>query len=419
MFDKIKKLLLKKSVQNGAWMYALQFFNMVVPLLTLPYITRVLGSSMYGTFSTALNIVSYLQVVVEYGFIMSATREVAINEKRDLNKTFTTVVLGRVLLLGICVLISFGYALLHIKNKSLCFSFLILLTCLLGVCIQMNWLFQGLQEMKYISIVNVVARSISTALIFIFVKSASDLYLYCLLYSVSPFLSGLIGLFLAKKKYALHFVRIGFHGILGELKDGFYVFTTQLSAKVFGAIGITFLSIFASSSVVGIYSAIQKIPNVMILLWTPIDQVIYPITSKHYKNGFCEGQNFVKSVRKKIIPIFIIMALAIGAISRPIVQLLYGSEYSPYYYWLLPLLAWLILSIDNNFWGVQNLLGSGHDKEYGEAFQIGVVATIALNFLFIWLWGGMGAAIAPLVSELFLNILLRWKTAGIVKGGKG
>ena len=157
----------------------------------------------------------------------------------------------------------------------------------------------------------------------------------------------------------------------------------------------------------------------MILLWTPIDQVIYPITSKHYKNSFSEGQNFVKTVRKKILPIFILMALAIGAISKPTVQILYGSEYSPYFYWLLPLLAWLIISIDNNFGGVQNLLGSGHDREYGEAFQIGVAATIALNFFCIWLWGGMGAAIAPLVSELFLNILLRRKTAGIVKGGKG
>lgn len=82
------------------------------------------------------------------------------------------------------------------------------------------------------------------------------------------------------------------------------------------------------------------------------------------------------------------------------------------------MLAWLIVSIDNNFWGVQNLLGSGHDKEYGEAFQIGVVATIVLNLLFIWLWGGMGAAIAPLVSELVLNILLRWKTSAIVKKEK-
>lgn len=418
MIQKLKELLHRKSVQNGAWMYALQFFNMVVPLLTLPYITRVLGSSMYGTFSTALNIVSYLQVVVEYGFIMSATRKVAINGTKDLNKTFTIVVLGRVLLLGACILISLGYIFLNIKNKSLCFSFLILLICLLGVCVQMNWLFQGMQEMKYISIVNVIARSVSTALIFIFVKSTSDLYLYCLLYSVSPFLSGFIGLFLAKKKYALHFIKIRFKDVVEELKDGFYVFTTQLSAKVFGAIGITFLGIFASSSVVGIYSAIQKIPNLLILLWSPIDQVIYPITSKHYKNSFDEGQKFVKRARKKILPLFIVMAIIIAILSKPIVQILYGSEYSPFFYWLLPLLAWLIFSIDNNFWGVQNLLGSGHDKEYGEAFQIGVVATIVLNLLFIWLWGGMGAAVAPLVSELVLNILLRWKTSTIVKKEK-
>ena len=418
MIQKIKELLHKKSVQNGAWMYALQFFNMVVPLLTLPYITRVLGSSMYGMFSTALNIVSYLQVVVEYGFIMSATRKVAINGKRDLNKTFTTVVFGRVLLLGICVLVSLGYIFLHIKNKILCLSFIILLICLLGVCFQMNWLFQGLQEMKCISIVNVVARSMSTVLIFIFVKSSSDLYLYCLLYSVSPFLSGFIGLILAKRKYSLKFVKLRFKDVLCELKDGFYVFTTQLSAKVFGAIGITFLSIFASSSIVGIYSAIQKIPNVMILLWTPIDQVIYPITSKHYKNSFFEGQNFVKWARKKILPVFIVIAMIIGVFSKPIVLILYGREYSPFFYWLLPLLVWLIVSIDNNFWGVQNLLGSGHDKEYGEAFQIGVIATIVLNLLLILLFGGMGAAIAPHLSELVLNMLLRLKTFDIVKKKK-
>lgn len=396
-------------------MYTLQFFNMVVPLITLPYVTRILGSSGYGVFSTAFNIVSYLQVVVEYGFIMSATRKVAINGRKDLNKTFTTVILGRSLLLGVCIVISTFYVLFNSTHTTLCYCFLILLVCLLGYCVQMNWCFQGLQEMKYISVVNIIARSSSTVLIFLFVKSANDLYLYCLLYSISPFLSGFIGLFLAKKKYSLHFIKIRFKDVLQELKDGFYVFTTQLSSKVFGAIGITFLGIFATSSVVGIYSAIQKIPNVMVLLWSPIDQVIYPITSKHYENSFAEGQNFVKWARKKILPLFVILAVLIGVLSKPVVQILYGSEYSPFFYWLLPLLAWLIVSIDNNFWGVQNLLGSGHDKEYGEAFQIGVAATILFNFLFIWLWGGTGAAFAPLVSELILNLSLRWKTKGITK----
>ena len=79
MLTRIKELIQRKSVKNGAWMYALQFFNFVVPLLTLPYITRILGSSLYGVFSIALNIVGYLQIAVEYGFGLSASRNVAIN----------------------------------------------------------------------------------------------------------------------------------------------------------------------------------------------------------------------------------------------------------------------------------------------------------------------------------------------------
>lgn len=407
MVERVRALIHKKSVKNGLWMYALQFFNMVVPLLTLPYITRVLGTAGYGTFSTALNIVGYLQVVVEYGFGMSATRKVAINGRHDINKTFTCVILGRVFLLGVCTIISIIYIAGNTNKPSLCLSFLILLICLFGVSVQMNWIFQGMQDMKYISIVNVIARSISTALIFVFVKSANDLFIYSLLYSISPFLSGFIGLFLAKRKYSLKFSKVHLSDVICELKDGFYVFTTQLSGKVFGAIGITFLSLFASSSTVGIYSAIQKIPNVMILLWTPIDQVIYPITSKYFTSGYHNGQSFVFKMRKKIIPLFALMASVTSIFSRPIVNILFGNEYSAYYYWLIPLLGWLIVSIDNNFWGVQNLLGSGHDKEYGRAFQISVVATILLNLIFIILSGGMGAALAPLFSELLLNIFLR------------
>ena len=68
----------KKYVKNGVWLYGLQFFNTVLPLVTLPYITRVLGTAKYGTFSVVLNFVSYLQVVVESGCALSATREVAL-----------------------------------------------------------------------------------------------------------------------------------------------------------------------------------------------------------------------------------------------------------------------------------------------------------------------------------------------------
>lgn len=407
MKNYLRKALGNKSIANGMWLYALQFFNLVVPLLTLPYITRVLGSESYGTFSIALNVITYLQVVVEYGFGMSATRKVAIKKQENLDKTFTSVVFGRAILLIFSLCAAVAYIIVNRNNQSICISLLILLICLLGYCVQMNWVFQGFQEMKFISIVNVIGRTVSTGLIFVLVKSSDDLFLYSLLYSVSPFLSGFIGLFIAKNRYKLKFIIVTLCDVIGELKDGFYVFTTQLSSKVFGAIGVTFLGIYVESSIVGVYSAIQKIPNILILLWTPVAQIIYPIVSTKFNHNFSDGYNYVKKIRKMIMPLFVAIAIGIGVFAKTIVQVLFGAEYAMHYIWLYPLLAWLVVAIDNNFWGIQLLLGSGHDREYGKAFNISVVATIFVNFVAIYFWGALGASLAPLLSEAILNFLLR------------
>lgn len=413
----LHKIASSRSVANGMWLYALQFFNLVVPLLTLPYITRILGSESYGTFSIALNVITYLQVVVEYGFGMSATRKVAIEGKKNLNRTFSAVIFGRSILLLCSLCLAGLYTIANRNDQSLCISFAILLICLLGYCVQMNWAFQGLQEMKYISIINVLGRSISTALIFVFVKSADDIFVYSLLYSISPFLSGFLGLLIAKKRYQLKIVRISMNDVLGELKDGFYVFTTQLSSKVFGAIGITFLGIYSTTSVVGAYSAIQKIPNILILMWSPIAQIIYPMASSRFNLEFSSGYNFVKKIRKIVMPFFFLVALGIGLFAQRIVHILFGPEYVAFYMWLYPLLAWLLVAIDNNFWGIQLLLGSGHDKEYGSAFNVSVAITVVVNFLLIYLFSGSGASIAPLISEIILNLLLRKNAARIIKQG--
>ena len=99
LIEEISRFTGKRTVKNGIWMYLLQFFNAVVPILTLPYITRVLGSAGYGVFSIAFNIVSYMQVMVEYGFGMSATRKVALADKEDINELFSTVICARSILL--------------------------------------------------------------------------------------------------------------------------------------------------------------------------------------------------------------------------------------------------------------------------------------------------------------------------------
>ncbi len=407
MKNKIKNILSSKVINNGIWMYLLQLFNTVIPLVTLPYVTRILGTSKYGVFSTSFNLVGYLQVIVEYGFAMSATREVALGHNREkINKLFSTILYCRLILLFLCVLFSIVYLWIWHPDIIQLLSYWLLCITLLATTIQENWLFQGLEDMKYIAITNIIARTVTMVLIFGYVKGINDLLTYCYLYAVAPLISNLLGLGIAKVKYDIKFVRVNIKDILMEFKRGWYIFTTQFTSKVFGAIGVTFLAFLDTSSTVGIFSAIQKIPNALILMWTPISTVLYPEVSKKMKVSFIKGEQFVLHIRKYLLVIFIVPVLILSFFSYPIIKLAFGTNYAVNSTWLIPLLLWLFVSIDNNFWGIQILLGSGHDKEYSTCFLISVIATIVFNFCFIKLWGGTGAAWAPFASELLLDVLL-------------
>ncbi|EEJ71591.1 flippase [Lactobacillus ultunensis] len=407
MLKSIKNKLKSKTVNNGIWMYLLQLFNTVIPLVTLPYVTRILGTSKYGVFSASFNLVSYLQVIVEYGFAMSATREIAIKRnKKNINKLFSTILYARLLLLAACIIFSIIYLYFWHPDFIQILSYWMLMIMLLATTIQENWLFQGLEDMKYIAITNIIARTITMILIFCYVKGIDDLLIYCYLYAIAPLISNLLGLGIAKRKYNISFVKVNYTEIFSELKNGWYIFTTQFTSKVFGAIGVTFLTFFDTSSTVGIFSAIQKIPNTLILMWNPISTILFPVVSKKMKISFLQGKKFVLKVRKRLLVLFLIPTIIFSLFSYQIVKIAFGINYATKSYWLIPLLLWLFVSIDNNFWGVQILLGSGHDKQYSLCFMISVVATIIFNLIFIKIWGGSGAAWAPLASELLLDILL-------------
>ncbi|WP_283588596.1 flippase [Limosilactobacillus viscerum] len=403
----LKKLLSNSVVKNGIWMYMLQFFNMIIPLMTLPYVTRILGTEQYGVFSSAFNIVGYLQVVVEYGFSMSASREVALDKsKENLDNIFSEIVIVRgILFLGCIIGLLLFIGFYNMSKLQIC-SYFLLAISLLGIIFQVDWLFQGLQDMKYIAITNVIARTLSTILIFLFVKNNDGVLLYCLFYASSPIISNIIGLIIIKTKYDIKFVKVHFNNLLREIKKGWYIFTTQFTSRVFGSVGTTFLVFFSTSSTVGIFSAIQKIPNVVLMLWLPISQIIYPVVSKKINKSMEQGLKFVLNLRKKLLIFFGVIISLMIPLSKTIVLMAFGNEYVSSYYWLIPLLLWSFVSIDNGLLGVQILLGSGHDKQYSRCFLISVIVTIISNGYFIYLWGGFGASLAPLLSESVLDVLL-------------
>ena len=118
----------------------LQVFNTVVPLVTLPYITRVLGTTNYGFFSLALNWITYFQVIGEYGFGFSGTRKIAMQEGAAIQPLFSRIMTARLCLLGLSYLAMHAVSLIVGVNKAQYVSMNILFLMIMGVAFQLTWL---------------------------------------------------------------------------------------------------------------------------------------------------------------------------------------------------------------------------------------------------------------------------------------
>ena len=403
-----------KVVKNGMWLVVLQIFNMVVPLLTIPYITRVLGTTNYGIFSLALNWVTYIQVIVEYGFAFTGARQVSISSDDNLQKLFSRIITARLILMSFSYVTVniFGY-LLSIDNVSM-ISLNILFAIVVGVAFQLNWLFQGKQDMKHITIINAIARLVSVVAVFCIVKSSEQTYLYCSCYALTFLISAALSLGLANKKYGLKFRLCSLEDAFGEMKQGWYLFISQAMAKIFSGIGITVLGIFASASIVGVYSAIYKIPFVIILLFSPISQALYPHMSVCFKTSLAFGMKKIINIAKFIIPPFIIAGIIIVIFKEKIISLAFGDEYVYYSVIIIPLMMWVVFSILNNFLGIQILVASGNQQTYSKAFTLSSVVSIFFNISLGFLFGIYGVAIAAPVGEILLAFLLYKKVHNLL-----
>lgn len=406
MNKKITSLLKSKVLVNSAWLIVLQVFNTVVPLLTLPYITRVLGTSNYGVFSLALNWITYFQVIVEYGFGFTGARKVSIYGDDGLQELYSRIITARIMLLGGTYLVMNGLSIILRVDEAQYISMNILFLIVLGVAFQLTWLFQGKQDMKLIAIVNAVSRLISVIMVFALVHKEQHLYLYCICYAITFLLSATLGIELAKKKYGLKVKLSGVKDAVSEIKDGWYLFISQAMSKIFSGIGTTVLGFAATSSVVGIYSAIYKIPYIMVLFFSPISQALYPHISVKFSQSFNSGRQTCKKTAKWVIPIFALAGVTIIILRNPLISIAFGKSYLIYSIIIIPLVIWMLLSVINNFLGIQYLVASGNQKLYSQAFTISSLITVVLNVFLGLIYGIYGISIAAPIGEACLTILL-------------
>lgn len=417
MNKEIILLLKSKIVKNSVWLFILQVFNTIIPLITIPYITRVLETESYGIFSLALNWITYFQVIVEYGFGFTGARKVSIYGADGLQELYSRIITARLILLSGSFVVMNVFSIILKVTKEQYFSMNILFLIIIGVAFQLTWLFQGMQDMKLIAIINAISRVMSVFFVFLLVQGPTHLYIYCGCYSVTFIFSAFLGILLAKKKYNLKVKLCSLKEAVIEIKDGRYLFVSQAMSKIFSGIGTTVLGVVATSSIIGVYSAIYKIPHVIVLFFNPVSQALYPHISMKFSKSFKAGAKTVKQVAYIVIPAFVLVALGIVICRKPLIMVVFGENYLEYSVIILPLVLWMVFSIINNFLGIQFLVASGNQQIYSKAFLISSLVAVVMNIILGYVGGIYGVSIAAPIGEMLLTILLCIGIRKIMCGG--
>ena len=219
-------------------------------------------------------------------------------------------------------------------------------------------------------------------------------------------ISSIIGLYIFKKKYKLTFRFSDFRSIIKELKDGWFLFVSAAMICIFSNFGITVLGNNVSDSLVGVYSAIHKIPYVMSVLFIAVSRAIYPYVSKGFAVSSDAGLSRIKKALMPVVSCFILIGSVLIIFKDIIVGVAFGEEYASFSFLLIPFVLQFIFSIINNFVGVQSLVANGHSKEYSISISIGMLIIVISNIALIKYYGIGGAAYASLLSEALLTMIL-------------
>lgn len=282
MLNKIKSLTntedKKRLMSNFFSLSVLQGANYILPLITLPYLVRVLGIDNFGILAMATAVIMYLGILVDYGFNTTGTRAISIN-RNDIKKVeeiYNTIMFIKVFLLLVALLVlSF---VLYVFDSLGKYSLIYFLTfgILIGQYLFPTWLFQGLEQMKYITYINLTSKLFFTVCLFIFVKNKEDLYIVPLLNSLGFIIGGIVAIFFINKRFHIRFKLPTSNQVKIQLKDGWNIFVASSFGSISGQGGIILLGIFTVPAIVGYYSIAQKLALSIVNLFQILSQTLMP-----------------------------------------------------------------------------------------------------------------------------------------------
>lgn len=387
---------------NLVWNSLRTATTLLFPLITFPYISRVLGPENVGLFTYVTAISAYFCIFATMGFPLYGIREIA-NVKDD-PKKFETIVCSIFSInavfstLVFLIYLIFSYV---VSGENFVLYFIVGLSILFS-CISFNWFYQGIEDFRYITVVSVFVKSFALICLIVFVDSKTDLLAYAVITIFATCGNYIINLIRIRRYAKLHFT---LKDAFKHIKGASYLFLGTIAVSLYTNLNSIMIGAFSSMVAVGYFTSGNKIVQILLTVIATITTTLIPRMSYLVENG--KEEDALKLQIKAINLInYLSFPLVAGLIifAKPIVLLLCGEEFLPSVEVLRILSLLLIIIPWSSFLGFQILYPVKKEKLGGIAVFIGAIVNLVCNYFFITKYGYIGVCISVILAETVITV---------------
>lgn len=386
-------------IKNYLYNLMYQIIAIVLPIITIPYVSRVLGAAGIGKYSLTNAYVQYFVLFGMIGLSIYSSREIAYvrDNKENLSRVFWELNFLRFITVGIATILYYIIFVFFLNDENNILS-IIQGIVLIGAISDISWLFIGLENFKKVAIRNTIVKIIGTSLIFIFIKNSSQVWLYALILNVTQLIGQVVMWFDIPKE--VRFIKPELVEMKKHLKFSIKLFIPQIAINVYTMLDKVMLGALTNDSQVGMYDNSQRIIKILITIVTTLALVTMPKMANLYKSG--KKKEFANTVYRSFSFVSFLsfpMAFGLIAVCKNFIPWFYGPGFKEiklmFYFgaWLMITLAW------SSIVGNQILISIKRQKEFTIAVTIGAIVNIIFNFILIKRFQGVGTTISSVIAE--------------------
>lgn len=405
----------KASVKiNYIFSLAYQILSIIAPIITTPYISRVLGPEGIGIYSYTGSIVSYFTMVGVLGLGTYGQLTVAkVKENRlERSKIFCNIACTRVILHAVCLIAYLGLIICISENKII---YIIQIITFFASMLDVTWFFQGIEEFKDVAIKNIVIKLATVICIFAFVKNNNDLAVYVLINALSTFISS--AYFIPRVKRYVNYIKPARKEIFKHIKNGLLYFVPTIASVIVSMLDKTMLGLIAHSDTQnGYYAEAYKIVLMAITVFTSLNMVMR--SRMAYISAYGDENEIVSKMKLSLKFVMMLawpMSFGLTAIASIFVPSFLGEAFRPSILLFEVMAWWIVFKAISNCLLEQYIVPVLTIKKASVVAWAGAITDFILNLILIPKYQALGAVVASLITELVILVAVMLYCKQIIK----